>query len=425
MNQTSKKHHFVPQAQLRHFASDTRRRSLFVFDKQTGRSFGSSILDAGSENYFNTVSFGGEKWNFEDLFQDVDGRSARLVAEMVSRRSVTWLTSDDRIALADLFATQLLRTRFTRTTPKRIAEHLRELTRELGYDPDQDPDMALPSEAALRLGAVSAFLNRDGHAAALLRLHPALYVANSEHRFISSDHPVNVINAFAYGDRGLLSQGIVVLLPISPDLSLALHCPTIVNRYKMATRLDLAPEMRDRILHYERGLASGEPIAIDSDKVLSLNLEQVAHSARYLYSATNAFDFANEFLERHPELRSVDTHVAVGALGQVPPPRSSMPAETQLVIFGKVDHCMIAIAEIDEAGEGLTARTAQLDLLALVAADCGMLRAQLYIDGQVRREINEAMIERFGEPSQGWFRVVHRDPGLRALSARLDGKRAP
>jgi hypothetical protein len=153
MTRRPKKHHFVAQAQLRHFAADAERRSIFVFDKRSGKSFLTSILNAGSENDFNTVVFQGGQWNFEHLFGDVDARSARLIAEIVERRSVDWLQLEDRVALADLFVTQLLRTHFSRTTPKHLAGQLRDLTRQMGYDPDQDPAMAMPSEAALRLGA--------------------------------------------------------------------------------------------------------------------------------------------------------------------------------------------------------------------------------------------------------------------------------
>ena len=96
-----------------------------------------------------------------------------------------------------------------------MAEHLREMVRQVGYD----PGMAMPSDAALRLGAVEAFLGRAGHAIAMLRLTPAL----------TSDHPVWLTNAFPNGDRGLMSHGILVLLPVSPEFTIALHCPTIAQ----------------------------------------------------------------------------------------------------------------------------------------------------------------------------------------------------
>ncbi len=57
----SKKHHFVPQAQLRHFAHDPDRRSIWVFDKRSDRAWISSILNAGSENDFSAVGLDARK----------------------------------------------------------------------------------------------------------------------------------------------------------------------------------------------------------------------------------------------------------------------------------------------------------------------------------------------------------------------------
>lgn len=103
-----------------------------------------------------------------------------------------------------------------------------------------------------------------------------------------------------------------------------------------------------------------------------------------------------------------------------PPARKGMPAGLQLVITGQADHCLLPITEIDKAGEGLTARTSSLTLLEAVAADSGEIRAELYDTGKSRRMINAATIERFGDPAEGWFRVVHADDSLRTLSRHLD-----
>jgi len=423
MSRPSKKHHFVPQAQLRNFCADAERRFLYVLDKQTDRSFRTSILNAGSENDFNTVSLGASKWNFEDLFQDVDARSARLIAEILSRESVVWLSEDDRLALADLFATQLLRTHFSRTTPAHLAERFREIVRHLGYDPDQDPTMATPSDVGLRLGAVRTFLDRGEQVIALLRLYPALYRANGHHRFIISDHPVALINAFPYGELGLASHGILVFLPISPEIVIALHCPTIVKRYELAKQANLEPGRKERMFRYRDGLRSGNPVDIDEGLVLFLNHQQIAHSTRYLYAATDTFDLAREALKQQPHLRSVTTHVTLGDMGRAPPKRMRMPTGTHLVVHGPADHGMLRIEEIDESGEGITARTGHIALLAQMAADRGMLRVELYVDGHSRRMLNGAMIEPFGSSADGWFRAIHRDPSLRELARRLNRDR--
>jgi hypothetical protein len=34
-----KKHHYVPQAQLRHFTHDEERKKLFVYDKSKGKGY--------------------------------------------------------------------------------------------------------------------------------------------------------------------------------------------------------------------------------------------------------------------------------------------------------------------------------------------------------------------------------------------------
>lgn len=114
--------------------------------------------------------------------------------------------------------------------------------------------------------------------------------------------------------------------------------------------------------------------------------------------------------------------MSMGEIGRGPPPKPGLPAGLQLVIQGKFDHAILPITEIDEKGEGLTVRTTRIELLELVAADRHELRADLYGDGRFRRGTGKATIERFGEPADGWFRVVHLDEGLRDLARRIDGR---
>jgi hypothetical protein len=72
-------------------------------------------------------------------------------------------------------------------------------------------------------------------------------VLGSVSQFIVSDHPVALINAFPYGELGLASHGILVFLPISPEIMIALHCPTIIKRYELAEQADLEADRRERM----------------------------------------------------------------------------------------------------------------------------------------------------------------------------------
>lgn len=418
----SKKHHYVPQAQLRHFAQDSERQQIWVFDKQSSRAWISSIQDAGSENDFNTVDSEAGKWNFEILFDDVDSRSAQLISNIIKLQSVAELGTEDRGALSDLFATQMLRTKLTRTTTIYLAEQMREIVKKLGYDPDDDPFYAIPSERSVRLSAVKMRLQRDGIVGSMERLVPALFRASNEKQFILSDHPVVVANAFAYGDSGLQSHGIIVLLPIAPDLALVLLCPTIISRYEAVNNVETNSEVQGRIDRYRQGFRSGSPITIDATEMDGWNHRQVSRSTRFLYSAANEFDFARKILTQNPELKTINTHLRLGEMGRGPPARPGMQSGLQLVINGVSDHCIIAVAEINAEGEGLTARTLNIKLLELVASDQHNIRAELYRDGHPIRQIGQAMIERFGNLADGWFRVVHKDLGLRELARHLDSE---
>lgn len=423
MNRPSKKHHFVPQAQLRYFSTGFDQKSIYVYDKQADRSFSSAIRDAGSENDFNTVSFEAGKWNFEDLFNDVDGQSARLLAKIIAQRSIGWLLPEDRVALSDLIITQMLRTSFGRTTPRDLAKQMRQMVRDIGYDPDDDPSMTMPTDSALRLGSVKNFLERDRHRQLLLRLVPALFEPSVGKRFIISDHPVAVANAFPYGDHGLASHGIIVVLPVTPDLAIALICPTVISRYEFGVDHHVDPARIARMRSYRDGFRSGAPIVIQPAEVDGYNQRQVSKSARFIYSATNDFEFARQFLSTHPELRDVRTHAVWGEMGRGPPRNANMPSGLHIVVFGQNDSCMIPISEIDPAGEGLTAKTSSVGLLALVANDRQAIRIELFDDGHLRRGMGEAKIERFGDIADGWFRVVHRDQALRTLAEQLESER--
>ncbi len=420
MSKPSKNHHYVPRAQLRHFSIDKKERQVWVFDKESERTWTSAIAGAGSENNFNTVELDTGRWNFEDLFNDVDGRSAGCIRQIVDTRSLAWVQPEDHLALLDLFATQTLRTHLARTSPRLLAEQMRELVRRLGYNPDQDPEMAMPTEAALRIEAVRTFLDRGELVAPMARLQPALFAPNQNERFVLSDHPVVVSNAYPYGDAALQSHGVIVFLPLAPDLAAVLICPTIIARYESIERANLPSDRRARMERYRAGFRTGEPIRIESEELQNWNRLEVVYCRRYLYGSIDDFDFARTILAEDPSLRRVETHVSMGEMGAAPPQRQGMPKGLQLVVQGQHDSCILAIVEVDKSGEGLTARTESLTLLQQIAADPGEMRVELYEDGNLRRGMAAVRVEPVKRPASGWFRVVHRDDGLRELARKTD-----
>ncbi|MGT0149929.1 DUF4238 domain-containing protein [Vibrio metschnikovii] len=128
------KHHYVPQSLLNNFKYDDNK--VFVCDKNSGRIFPSSIIDAGSENYFNTVDRNGERINFESLFQKNDDKLSFLIKKLVEKRNVSSLLADEKEQLLSIMVVQILRTKTYRTSIGEMFEHLNELfsKNESNYD---------------------------------------------------------------------------------------------------------------------------------------------------------------------------------------------------------------------------------------------------------------------------------------------------
>lgn len=410
-----KKHHYVTQAQLRHFARDRGRTQIHVFDKKTGTSFTSSILNAGSENDFNTIVEDGGRLNFEAMFDGVDAAGAAIVAQIVECRSLSWMREEQVIALAELGAVQLLRTKLTRETPGVLAEEMRELLSKFGADLD-DPQLAPPTEANAKRGTIEAFLKRAGQRDSFLRLMPGLVEPAGSARFLISDHPVVFSNPFPYGDHALRAQGILVHLPLSPTLLLTWHCPTIVARFDHLLSTD---EGDAALCAYGRGLLSGAPAAISDEEVERYNAAQLAQSRRFLFS--HAPDFDRLEANSGPGQREALVHL--GRMGEGPPPRPRMQAGWNLVVHGPRDHCLLHLEEVDEGGEGITARTADLALLDAAAGDARLDYVELYDGPRQRRHLGQVKLEKLADRGLGWFRAVHFNESLRAFTRQIDQAR--
>jgi len=412
-----KKHHYVTQAQLRHFARDSGRTQIHVFDKNTGANFTSSILNAGSENDFNTIVEVGERLNFEAMFEEVDAAGAAIVAQIVERRSLCWMREAEVTALADLGAVQLLRTKLARETPGVLAEEMREILGSFGADLT-DPQFAPPTETDAKRGTIEACLKRAGHRNSFLRLMPGLVEPAGSARFLISDHPVVFSNPFPYGELALQAQGVLVHLPLSPTLLLTWHCPTVVARFDHL--LSTESEGDAALRAYGRGLHSGEAAAISDDEVERYNAAQIAQSRRFLFSHAPDFDR----LAASPGSGQREALVHLGKMGEGPPPRPRMPAGWNLVVHGPRDHCLLHLEEIDDAGEGITARTLDLALLDAVAGDARLDYVELYHAPQQRRHLGQVKLEKLADRGPGWFRAVHFDESLRAFVRQIDGPRS-
>jgi hypothetical protein len=220
-----------------------------------------------------------------------------------------------------------------------------------GADLD-DPRFASPTENDAKRGTIKAFANRAEHRDSFFRLDPGLVEPEGDARFLISDHPIVFSNPFPYGDHGLQSQGIMAHLPLSPTLLLTWHCKTITAR--LGHLLGLEREDQAALRIYSDGLLTGNPARVSNVGIERYNALQFAQSHRFIYSHSNNFDAATARLpdKTKAEYRVRDSLMAIGQMGEGPPPRPSIPDGWNLVVHGPRDHCLLHIEEVDEEGEG-------------------------------------------------------------------------
>jgi hypothetical protein len=342
----SKKHHYVPQSLLSNFKYD--KNKIFVFDKKRGISFPSSIIDAGSENHFNTVVRNGERLNFEAMFQKNDDDLAYLVEKIIDNRNTHCLTDLEKETFLSVVVVQMIRTKMCRTSIKSVSE---QLVRQFS-EKEWDLDLEVPTENDVRESSLSSYKDFTSHMEAISGKLGFLIQSNTNEDFIISDNPITRHNTFPYGDVGLSCHGIEVYFPISPNLTFALYCPTIIK--KMNSYVFYQPESPTKALYESiiKGIASGTPVTLGKTTSKFLNSLQVINSSRFLYSNSKSlFCSANEIINKNPYLAEVKTHTIVGEMGKAPI-KNKMPDGEWVVIHTVHDHHMLSIFNVsNEIGD--------------------------------------------------------------------------
>ncbi len=402
-----KKHHYVPRSVLRNFSIGGEQRSVFVFDKNSGRSFASAIGDAAAERDFYRVDLGERHINFEPLFQDLDDRLASLVAKLTTRPSLRALDRADRYDLAVVTACQLLRTKLQRTSSMEVARQLSQRLEESGVGP---PEETLDEQQA-RLGSLRRLLALE-EIAAVLAGKDLVLVKTSSPVLWTSDNPVVFCNTFPYGRPALAAPGVEVYHPIAPGLCLAFLCRSLgeilaesldPEHPRPATGTPLMPRLLASI-------REGVPLDGDDNYSNYLNELQIRYSSRFLYSSRDDFGLATEVLTSNPSLREVRTRVTVGKMGTWLPPNPDMPSGTWLVVESGYRHHILPVTLIEDDSWAFAFTTTDETKLMLMERDSPFESVTLYTDGHALQMIRGVVFQYLERNGLRYVRVQHADP---------------
>lgn len=407
MSKKPRKHHYIPRSILQNFTFEGRQ--LYVFDKHNCRSFTASIFDAGAERDFNCVNICGKDYNFEFLFDDLDGRFATVVAKIHEERSVSALSGVDKQDLPHLIACQLVRTKLQRTTPVELNRQLSEWMRKRDL-----PELDTITDNDARRIAISQLL-RINELAIPLQSKDFLLLHSPEHRLWTSDNPVVIHNSFPYGQTGLKSPGVVIYYPISSQLCMAFYCPSF--REILHESIDPhhprpSPQDPFMVSLYE-ALVQGVTLKIPRNFAKHLNALQISQSSRFLYSSDKDFSLAERAITERPDVANVKSRIS---LGESPaPPASGLPGGTWLITEKGYRHNALPITLLDRKSPFIEFQTTDTMKLAAIELDCPLDSVTVYVDGHASSGMRGVNLRTIDEDGEVYIRVEHHDSGLNAI----------
>jgi hypothetical protein len=300
--------HYVSQFVLRGFHTGNQAQ-IWVFDKQTGRSFTDAIRNVASEYGFYNIAGSAD---IDERIRKIESATAPIVEEIRRRKTLRGLDDDKRIWLSGFTALQLVRTRgfsersqdmmrqITHVVTERSGGGLsKKIRKQLGLDALGSPhEKTMATILDLARTAVDE----------LLKKMLVLFRSDGSVPFWIGDSPVVLDNTINPGNSlhsnlGLGVPGIEVYLPISSGLVLAHMCPSIaIVSAAMDEEARRMGFIDARAHSYLQALMNSSPIMVGN--IENLNALELAYAERWLYSSANNFENATKVLQENPKLRS-------------------------------------------------------------------------------------------------------------------------
>lgn len=334
---SARNQHHVPRMLQAPFATagDGKTKHVHIFDKQTDRTFRAATENNFSARDFNTFDQDDVVLCLEDGMAAIEDMAAPVIRKIIEERSVASLTVEERSKLSVFAALQKVRGVAMRAQIGGLTEALRERLRAGGEDPDAINHLRAGDGAGnLKLMALNLVRDHLGEFAQSFENKVLLAMASAAGQtFLLGDTPVtwtNKTDTGPYGSLGLEVRGIELYLPISPDLSLAFWCPSLIERLESqlaqaqadtkqygaeailgvgdrlrmaAEKVRIAQAYVDKVGVTVAAIAKGTPATSDAPNMDYVNALQISQAERYVASADGDFRLAHRMMADNPNFR--------------------------------------------------------------------------------------------------------------------------
>jgi hypothetical protein len=303
-----KNQHYVPRFYLKAFCANG--RSLFVFDKLTGKTFQAGVANVASESLFYDLPArpGGpdDAQVVEKALSDLEAGFAGALKELLAEVERDGRFQPDipgrKPTLAYFIALQYCRTRqfrdmyagmiagLSKTVEEKHALVQKYFEEKGEHVAVQPAGLTIPPESAPLEHAAFMFNGTFMQSAVpILMQHSWVIGENkSDHPFFTSDAPV-VLRAHCdhspYGGSGFGSKGVEIVFPLSA-------------RYVLI--------LRERSFFPDWQYLEGKVLPMLPDWVQVYNSFQICEGYRYVYGPEDKFEQVRHLVEQFPDLRRID-----------------------------------------------------------------------------------------------------------------------
>lgn len=298
--------HYVPRFYLKGFATGPGgENQVYAFDKVTGKTFRTSIESIAKERHFYDID--GDQ-TVERALGILEADFAVALGRLVRNGRLDCLTSDDKLALSMLVATQLLRTAELRTQIKQLAGMLAALPTAIKPSWFPSPTEAV-AEESIKKAHMSALLSNLRAVMDALRdeLSWHLCMNDTDTPFWTSDNPCAMYNELkpnpGEDNLGLQRKGFHLHFPLTSRLLLVmLNRSTKLSDLKRAKKADAYRGLVEISKSHDCSISDTVPEVIQAtpEGVAVENTLQVIWSTRFIISSDDEFDLARTHIARDP-----------------------------------------------------------------------------------------------------------------------------
>ena len=311
--------HYIPRFLLRKFGIG-KKEWLHVFDKHKNVTFTSVATKLAAKNNFYDFEFMGAPMSVESILSHFESRASKHIARIIKNRHLNINDPDERGELAAFLAIQMVRTPAVQATHSEIFKRMEAWLRANGASQEFfAPDHSIgEGENAERAMMARNILNAPKNfGPALINKDWLLMQTDNKHPYLIGDHPLtmhNMVEQQGRGNLGIVVEGIELYFPLSPELALAIWCP---SHHQMLTdsiqSFDRLTETfnsdsnwagaKNEALAILEAIQSGKPLLSKPENVEFFNSLQVATAERFVFSSNDDFSIVQEMIRTNPELR--------------------------------------------------------------------------------------------------------------------------